>query len=94
MINTYVPDHDVYLAVVRYRIRKARRRSGLTQEDVAERTNLPVRTIQRFEARTGNRFNPTLLSLRAIAAALHTDVPTLVREPQPDEAELASGRDL
>ena len=80
-----MPDDDLYLAVVRHRIRAARKRAGLTQEDVAGRTNLPVRTIQRFEARGGNRFNPTLLTLRIIAAALHTDVPTLTREPHPDE---------
>jgi transcriptional regulator with XRE-family HTH domain len=53
-----MPD-EVFLTVMRKRIRQARLAKGLRQEDVAELTDMPLRSYQRFEARTETRlFNP------------------------------------
>ncbi len=71
------------------RIRKARLARNLKQEDVAERTHLPLRSYQRFEARDEKRpFNPTLFSLLAVARAIGVDPGEFVKEP--DEEEIRS----
>src|SRR5688572_24734641 len=52
------------------KISNARRSAGLTQEELAQRAQLAVRTVQRIE--TGQSI-PRMYSLRAIAKAL--DIP-------------------
>ena len=77
---------DTFLAVMRLRIRKARLARHLKQEEVAERTHLPLRSYQRFEARDEKRpFNPTLFSLLAVARAIGVDLGEFVREPEEEE---------
>jgi tetratricopeptide (TPR) repeat protein/transcriptional regulator with XRE-family HTH domain len=49
-------------------VRRLRLRAGLTQEGLAERSGVSVRTIRRIE--TGNRRNPQLASLVQLADAL------------------------
>jgi transcriptional regulator with XRE-family HTH domain len=80
---------DTYLSVVRYRIREARLAQGLRQEDVADTAGLQLRTYQRFEALKAERgsFNPTLLSIRAIARALGVALDALDAEPSVQELE-------
>jgi transcriptional regulator with XRE-family HTH domain len=80
---------DSYLSVVRNRIREARLAQGLRQEDVAEAAGLQLRTYQRFEALMAERgsFNPTLVSIRAIARSLNVDLETLGAEPSAQEIE-------
>ena len=75
---------------MRKRIREARLAQGLRQEDVAERTHLPLRTYQRFEAQEEKRpFNPTLFNLLAVARAIGVDLAEFTREPSDTElAEL------
>ncbi|MFC0548298.1 helix-turn-helix domain-containing protein [Kutzneria chonburiensis] len=49
-------------------LRRLRRRSGLTQEALAERSGVSVRTIRGLE--TGDRSNPRLISIRQLADAM------------------------
>ncbi|MGH3534594.1 MAG: FxSxx-COOH system tetratricopeptide repeat protein [Pseudonocardiaceae bacterium] len=53
---------------VRTVLRGFRRRAGLTQEELAERSGVSVSTIRGFE--TGTRRNPQLASVRLLAGAL------------------------
>ena len=52
-------------------VRRFRLRAGLTQEELAERAELSVRTIRVLES--GKRSNPQLGSLRRLAAAMSLD---------------------
>src|SRR4051812_40431612 len=49
-------------------VRRLRLRAGLTQEELAERSGVSVRTIRGIE--TGSRRNPQLVSLVQLADAL------------------------
>ena len=52
-------------------LRQLRRETALTQEDLAERSGLSVRTIRRLE--TGERANPQLDTVRLLADALNLE---------------------
>ena len=74
-------DDELFLAVLRMRIKKRRIECRLRQEDVAEKANMVLRTYQRFEAYKNKEFfNPTLRIVIAIAQALDTTVSELTRE--------------
>ena len=73
---------------MRQRIRKARLATGMSQEDVAERAQMPVRSYQRFEARDEKRvFNPNLFNLLAVARGIGVDLGEFVTEPTAEEVE-------
>ena len=57
--------------------RTLRERSGLTQEEVAARSQVSVQMVRRLEAGTSN---PTLGTLHAIAVALNTNLASLLDE--------------
>ena len=66
---------------VRARLRTWRNARGLTQEQLADRSGLEVKHIQDLESgRKG--FNPTLLTLDALAAALEVDVMQFLFAPE------------
>jgi transcriptional regulator with XRE-family HTH domain len=52
-------------------LKELRRQTALTQEDLAERTGLSVRTIRRLE--TGERANPQMDTVRVLADALRLE---------------------
>lgn len=80
-------DDARYLALLRRRITRARKASGLTQTQVANAIGMQPKDFQRFESLTGKKpFNPTILNLRRIAQTVDVDVGDLTREP--DDAEL------
>ena len=83
-------DDELYLAVVRKRVREARRRTKLSQEQVAEQVDVTLRHYQRYEATTKPGFNASLLTLRAIGKVLGAEIDGLVREPSPEEAALVT----
>lgn len=69
------------------RIAAARKANGWTQEEMAERTNLTVRTIQRLE----NQMNePRLHTLRVLAQALAVPLETLRPSPTEQSPDLVS----
>ena len=78
---------DLYLAVVRMRVREARRATNLKQEAVAEQVDLTLRHYQRYEARTKYVFAMSLLTLRRIAQVLGADIATLTSEPSEKDIE-------
>ena len=59
------------------RIRQARRRAGMKQTDLAEKSNLSVPTISRYE--NGER-SPTANDLLVLAAVLDTSIAYLMGE--------------
>ncbi len=77
-----------FLQVVQMRLSKARRKSGLTQEEAADRAQLPVRTYQGLEGiRDGRKFNPTLLTLYAASSAVGIELATLVEPPEKEDLQ-------
>jgi transcriptional regulator with XRE-family HTH domain len=60
------------------RIAEARKQKGLTQEELADATNLTVRTIQRIES---GESMPRSFTIKAIAAALDTNYEALTASP-------------
>lgn len=66
------------------RIKLARERAGLRQEDLADLVNVSTRTIQNYEAGDTKQYSALQLIARATAVSvewlLHGD-----RDPQPDE---------
>lgn len=67
------------------RIALARKKKGLTQEQLAELTNITSRTIQRIES---GESTPRAFTIKAIAAALDTTFEELTSEPQNDSVGL------
>lgn len=60
------------------RIVEARKQKGLTQEELADATNVTVRTIQRIES---GESRPRSFTIKAIAAALDTSYEALTATP-------------
>ena len=89
-----MPDDNTFLELLRLRLRSARLAQNLRQEDVAERTGMELRNYQRLESLTSRRrFNPTLLSLRALANAIGISLSELLKDATPQElATLASAK--
>lgn len=56
-------------------IRELRLKKGITQEDLAAKTDISVRTIQRIES---GEVDPRAYTLQSIAAALEVDFETLI----------------
>ncbi len=81
-------DTNTYLLVIQLRISNARLKYRLTQEQVADLANMPVRSYQGLEGiREGRNFNPTLLTLLAVAKAVSLKLTELIKEPTSDEIQ-------
>lgn len=63
-----------------YKIQELRKEKGMTQEDLAEKTGLSVRTIQRIES---GEVDPRNYTLHVIAEALEIEITELKKEPEP-----------
>lgn len=63
---------------------QARRQAGLTQEQLAERIRVEIATVSRYE--TGATL-PSLVTLEAMAAALHVTIADLLDEEAPQSSE-------
>jgi uncharacterized Tic20 family protein len=70
------------------KIQELRKQKGMTQEDLAEKTGLSVRTIQRIES---GEVDPRSYTLNQIAEALGVEITDLTNEknqkPEPSETE-------
>ena len=83
---------DLYLSLLKRRIKAAREARGLTQKEIADQIDMKPEDFQRFESRTGKKpFNPTILMLRKVARALSVDVGTLTRELSEGDPESVEG---
>lgn len=65
------------MEMIGQKIKELRIKKGLTQEDLAERTNLSVRTIQRIES---GDVDPRTYTLNLLAEALDVELETLTVE--------------
>jgi transcriptional regulator with XRE-family HTH domain len=84
-----ISEQTTYLRVIQLRLSNARLKYRLTQEQVAAAANMPVRSYQGLEGfREARNFNPTLLTLRAVAQAVGINICDLIRETDPDEIVL------
>lgn len=80
-LNDGFVSDDLYLSLLKRRIKVAREAKGLTQKEVADMIDMKPEDFQRFESKTGKKpFNPTILTLRKIALALDLDTGELTRE--------------
>ena len=66
------------------KISAARKRKGLTQEELAEQASVTVRTIQRIE---NGDTTPRMYTLKALAAALDLSYEDLQEETEQDKSE-------
>jgi len=66
------------------RVKKLREQRGLTQRDLADRAGLTRETISNYER--GERIDPPLSALTALARALEVPVTELTTEPEPEVA--------
>jgi transcriptional regulator with XRE-family HTH domain len=78
-----------FLRVVRLRIRKARLKKRLSQEETAELLGLPLRTYQILEMEHAKRTNPSLETIMRISGQLEIPVGRLLAAPSPKELTLA-----
>jgi transcriptional regulator with XRE-family HTH domain len=76
---------DLYFAVIRLRIREARKKVGLTQEEVADKVGMDLRHYQRYEGRVKSSSEMSLSTLRKISRVLRVGIHLLVHEPNTDE---------
>jgi transcriptional regulator with XRE-family HTH domain len=77
-----------YLAVLKLRVRDARIALDLRQEDAAEAANMQLRSYQRFESPNDKKeFNPSIMTIRAVAQAVGLTMCALTQEPSPSELE-------
>lgn len=63
-----------YLQLIGRNIRKLREEKGMSQQALADYSDLAKTTIQRIELA---RMNPSILLLKKITTALETDIATL-----------------
>lgn len=68
------------------RMRTWRDQNQLTLEKSAAKVGLDLQQWHRWES--GETKNPTLSSLMKIAAAMDTDLPTLIADIYPDDAKI------
>lgn len=59
-------------------IKTYRKKQGLTQTDLANRTKLNIRQIQKIENEEAKTENITLKTMQAIAQALHVKIDDLI----------------
>lgn len=67
------------------KIQELRKQKGMTQEDLAEKTGLSVRTIQRIES---GEVDPRSYTLNQIAEALGVDLAELIKEQEGNEPQI------
>ncbi|PZR03510.1 MAG: hypothetical protein DI539_26210 [Flavobacterium psychrophilum] len=70
-------------------IKSMRVKKGLTQDELAERTGITVRTIQRIEQ---GKVNPRSYSIKVIATALNVDSRELVDSSNEDNVAYTNGK--
>lgn len=76
-----------YATAMATALRRARLRSGLSQEETAYRAGLTRYTYQKYEkgeSRPGRPANPSVRSLLAISQVLETEISALLPADEPD----------
>lgn len=73
------------LAVVRLRVKRLRGERDLSQEEVADRVPMDVRTLQRFEASDFEETDPQIRTFMKVAYGLGIDLHDLLSPPTDEE---------
>jgi len=66
-----------YLQLIGNNIRKKRDEKGISQQELADYSNVAKSTIQRIE---GGEMNPSILILKSISMALEIELGELIKE--------------
>ncbi len=74
-----------FLRAIRLRIRKARLKKGLSQEEASELIGLPLRTYQILESEHAKHTNPSLETIMQVSRKLEIPVGKLLALPSPKE---------
>ena len=74
-----------FLRAIRLRIRKARFKKKLSQEEAAELISIPLRTYQILEGERAQRTNPTLETIMRVSSQLDIPVGKLLALPTDKE---------
>ena len=74
-----------FLRVFRLRIRKARLKKRLSQEETAELLGLPLRTYQILESEHAKRTNPSLETIMRVSQHLELPIGKLLAIPNAKE---------
>ena len=77
-----------FLRTFRLRVRLARMRLNLSQEEAAERVGMPLVTYQVLEAQRSTRTNPSLLTILALSENLEINVADLLSPPTTAELSM------
>ncbi len=77
-----------FLRVIRLRIRKARLKKRLSQEETAELLGIPLRTYQILESEHSKRTNPSLETIMRISEQLEIPIGKLLAVPNAKELML------
>lgn len=80
---------EAFLRAFRLRVRLARLRLKLSQEEAAERVGLPLRTYQVLEAEHARRTNPSLATIMALSEHMGVTVGRLLARPSERETQRA-----
>jgi XRE family transcriptional regulator, regulator of sulfur utilization len=86
-LQTYDSKHGSRKMTLAKKLLDARKKKGLTQEELADKTNITVRTIQRIES---GETIPRAFTLRTLAAALETTLVDFEAPVTPDKNCTAS----
>jgi len=62
------------------RIKQTRKKKGMTQKELAEKTGLSIGTVQGYEQ---GKYNPKRASIEKLVSALNVPVSDLLGEPRP-----------
>lgn len=76
-----------FLRAIRLRIRKARLKKRLSQEEASELVGLPLRTYQILESEHAKRTNPSLETIMQISNFLEIPVGKLLALPSQKEQQ-------
>ncbi len=74
-----------FLRAFRLRIRKARLKKGLSQEEASELIGLPLRTYQILESENAKRTNPSLETIMQVSTQLQIPIAKLLALPSAKE---------
>ena len=74
-----------FLRAVRLRIRKARLKKGLSQEETSELVGIPLRTYQILESEHAKHTNPSLETIMQVSSKLEIPVGKLLAVPSTKE---------
>ena len=72
----YMPEQEKYLQLIGNNIRTKRNERGISQQELADHSDVAKSTIQRIE---NGEMNPSILTLKKISITLDIDLADLIK---------------